>query len=64
MAAGVVTSPHHDAYGYPYPSAELEDEYVPNVDRILGVCVIEATVLEWLVSPGDQAERNQPLVGG
>ena len=28
----------------------------------LGEGLIEATVLEWLVSPGDQVERNQPLV--
>ncbi|MDJ0356501.1 biotin/lipoyl-containing protein [Paenarthrobacter sp. PH39-S1] len=28
----------------------------------LGEGLIEATVLEWLVAPGDQVERNQPLV--
>ncbi|MHC6221406.1 biotin/lipoyl-containing protein [Arthrobacter sp. MMS24-S77] len=28
----------------------------------LGEGLIEATVLDWLVSPGDQVERNQPLV--
>ncbi|CAM3336399.1 Dihydrolipoyllysine-residue acyltransferase component of branched-chain alpha-ketoacid dehydrogenase complex [Arthrobacter ulcerisalmonis] len=28
----------------------------------LGEGLIEATVLEWLVSPGDMVERNQPLV--
>ncbi|MCU1531930.1 MAG: biotin/lipoyl attachment protein [Arthrobacter sp.] len=28
----------------------------------LGEGLIEATVLEWLVSPGEQVERNQPLV--
>jgi pyruvate/2-oxoglutarate dehydrogenase complex dihydrolipoamide acyltransferase (E2) component len=28
----------------------------------LGEGLIEATVLEWLVTPGDQVERNQPLV--
>ena len=28
----------------------------------LGEGLIEATVLEWLVSPGDQVDRNQPLV--
>ena len=28
----------------------------------LGEGLIEATVLEWLVEPGDQVERNQPLV--
>ena len=28
----------------------------------LGEGLIEATVLEWLVSPGDQVERNQALV--
>lgn len=28
----------------------------------LGEGLIEATVLEWLVSAGDQVERNQPLV--
>lgn len=28
----------------------------------LGEGLIEATVLEWLVSEGDQIERNQPLV--
>lgn len=28
----------------------------------LGEGLIEATVLEWLVEPGEQVERNQPLV--
>ncbi len=28
----------------------------------LGEGLIEATVLDWLVAPGDQVERNQPLV--
>jgi pyruvate dehydrogenase E2 component (dihydrolipoamide acetyltransferase) len=28
----------------------------------LGEGLIEATVLDWLVSPGEQVERNQPLV--
>lgn len=28
----------------------------------LGEGLIDATVLEWLVAPGDQVERNQPLV--
>ena len=28
----------------------------------LGEGLIEATVLEWFVAPGDQVERNQPLV--
>ncbi len=28
----------------------------------LGEGLIEATVLEWLVAPGEQVERNQPLV--
>ncbi|MFJ4027708.1 biotin/lipoyl-containing protein [Paenarthrobacter sp. NPDC089714] len=28
----------------------------------LGEGLIEATVLEWLVEPGQQVERNQPLV--
>lgn len=28
----------------------------------LGEGLIDATILEWLVSPGDQVERNQPLV--
>lgn len=28
----------------------------------LGEGLIDATVLEWLVSPGDHVERNQPLV--
>ncbi|MDQ0241048.1 biotin/lipoyl-containing protein [Arthrobacter bambusae] len=28
----------------------------------LGEGLIEATVLDWFVSPGDQVERNQPLV--
>ncbi|TQN30990.1 pyruvate dehydrogenase E2 component (dihydrolipoamide acetyltransferase) [Haloactinospora alba] len=28
----------------------------------LGEGLIEATVLEWLVQPGDRVERNQPLV--
>ncbi|MCX2746659.1 biotin attachment protein [Arthrobacter sp. MI7-26] len=28
----------------------------------LGEGLIEATVLDWLVSPGDHVERNQPLV--
>lgn len=28
----------------------------------LGEGLIEGTVLDWLVSPGDQVERNQPLV--
>ncbi|MBG0741478.1 biotin attachment protein [Paeniglutamicibacter antarcticus] len=28
----------------------------------LGEGLIEATVLEWLVAPGDQVERNQPMV--
>lgn len=28
----------------------------------LGEGLIEATVLDWLVSPGDQVERNQPIV--
>lgn len=28
----------------------------------LGEGLLEATVLGWLVAPGDQVERNQPLV--
>ena len=28
----------------------------------LGEGLIEATVLDWLVSPGQQVERNQPIV--
>lgn len=28
----------------------------------LGEGLIEATVLEWLVTPGDQVERGQPLL--
>ncbi|MET4539863.1 pyruvate/2-oxoglutarate dehydrogenase complex dihydrolipoamide acyltransferase (E2) component [Arthrobacter bambusae] len=28
----------------------------------LGEGLIEATVLEWLVEPGQQVERNQPIV--
>lgn len=28
----------------------------------LGEGLIDATVLDWLVSPGDHVERNQPLV--
>ena len=28
----------------------------------LGEGLIEATILEWLVSVGDQVERNQPIV--
>lgn len=28
----------------------------------LGEGLIEAIVLDWLVAPGDQVERNQPLV--
>ncbi|MBW4095018.1 MAG: biotin attachment protein [Acidobacteria bacterium] len=28
----------------------------------LGEGLIDATILEWLVAPGDQVERNQPMV--
>jgi pyruvate dehydrogenase E2 component (dihydrolipoamide acetyltransferase) len=28
----------------------------------LGEGLIDATVIEWLVSPGDQVERNDPMV--
>lgn len=28
----------------------------------LGEGLIEATILDWLVSPGDQVERNTPMV--
>ena len=43
-----------------YWSTAVAEISIPLPD--LGEGLIEATVLEWLVEPGQQVERNQPLV--